>query len=162
MHIPVRSSKVRQRRKGPTGLDEDVRTIGRTDLCLHEVGERHIILALQLCEERVLRVIPTRVARERVAAKGAVAQKALDEMMCCCQRCGYATMALRILVSAGLSGAIHRLRQTRSQTWGWRCRLTGYCSKQYICTDVQVSRISGVRPVPISSMPLLWYGAGPG
>jgi hypothetical protein len=48
-----------------------MRGIGRTGLCLHEVDERHIILALQLCQERVLRVIPARVALERVVAQGA-------------------------------------------------------------------------------------------
>ena len=62
--------KVRQRGKGPTGLDKDVQKIRRTGLCLRELGERNIILALQVCQERVLRVVPARVALERVAAQG--------------------------------------------------------------------------------------------
>lgn len=44
--------------------------IGHTGLCFREVDERHIILALQLCQERVLLVIQARVALERVAAQG--------------------------------------------------------------------------------------------
>jgi hypothetical protein len=45
--------------------------IGHTGLCLREVDERHITLALQLCQERVLLVIQARVALERVAAQEA-------------------------------------------------------------------------------------------
>ncbi|HEY7494302.1 MAG TPA: hypothetical protein VIH59_24775 [Candidatus Tectomicrobia bacterium] len=45
--------------------------IGHTGLCFREVDERHIILALQLCQERVLLVIPARVALERGAAQEA-------------------------------------------------------------------------------------------
>src|SRR4030095_12417013 len=63
--------EVRQRCKGPTGLDKDVQKIGRTGLFLREGGELNIILALQVCQQWVLWVVPTRVALERVTAKGA-------------------------------------------------------------------------------------------
>src|SRR5262249_19474896 len=63
--------KVRQWCKGPTGLGKDVHKIGRTGLCLREMGERNIILALQVCQQRVLRVVPVRVALERVTAQAA-------------------------------------------------------------------------------------------
>jgi len=45
------------------------------------VDKRSIILALQICQQWVLRVVPTRVALERVAAQP-MARKALEEMMC--------------------------------------------------------------------------------
>ena len=107
--------KVRQRCKGPTGLDKDVRKIGRSGLRLREVSKRHLILALQLSQERMLRGIPARVALQRVVAKEANGAEALDEMTCCCQRCAYATLASRIFVSACLSGTIQCLRPTQTR-----------------------------------------------
>jgi hypothetical protein len=75
--------EVRQRCKGPTGLDKDMQKIGRTGLFLREVGKRNVILALQVCQQWVLRVVPTRVAIERVTTKEASGAKALDEMARC-------------------------------------------------------------------------------
>src|SRR5215831_4423244 len=63
--------KVCQWCKGPTGFGKDVHKIGRTGLCLREISERNIILALQVCQQRVLRVVPVRVALERVTAQAA-------------------------------------------------------------------------------------------
>lgn len=63
--------EVRQRSKGPAGLDEDGQKIRRAGLHFREVGERKIILTLQVCEEWVLRIVPMRVTLERVAAQGA-------------------------------------------------------------------------------------------
>src|SRR5215510_7818244 len=63
--------ELRQRGKGPAGLDKDGQKIRCAGLRFREVGERNIILALQVGEEWVLRIVPTRVTLERVAAQGA-------------------------------------------------------------------------------------------
>src|SRR5688572_25260536 len=47
--------EVRQRGKGPAGLNKDGQKIRGAGLRFRALGERNIILALQVCEEWVLR-----------------------------------------------------------------------------------------------------------
>ena len=62
--------ELHQRGKGPAGLDKDGQKIRCAGLRFRELGERKIILALQVCSEWVFRIVPTRVTLERVAAQG--------------------------------------------------------------------------------------------
>ena len=60
--------------KNPIGrllLFNSVHEVRRAGLLLSEVGEHDIILALQVCNQRVRRVVPAWGAFERVAAQGA-------------------------------------------------------------------------------------------